>query len=58
MSFGTEPIEIIYLEMIKNAGVGVAMYNADRVVKSIAKCVTDSNKNKGVEMWLRKNLTF
>ena len=44
--------------MIKNAGVGVAMYNADRVVKSIAKCVTDSNKDKGVEMWLRKNLTF
>lgn len=34
------------------------MYNADRVVKSIAKCVTDSNKDKGVEMWLRKNLTF
>lgn len=46
------------LEMIKNAGVGVAMYNADGVVKSIAKCVTDSNKYKGVEMWLRKNLTF
>lgn len=46
------------LKMIKNAGVGVAMYNADGVVKSIAKCVTDSNKDKGVETWLRKNLTF
>ena len=45
-------------EMIKNAGVGVVMHNADIVVRNITKNIANSNKDKGVEMWLRKNLTF
>jgi Cof subfamily protein (haloacid dehalogenase superfamily) len=42
------------LEMIKNAGTGVAMGNAEEQLKSIANYITDTNVNDGVAMFLKK----
>lgn len=44
------------IDMIKNAGIGVAMGNAQEDVKSIADYVTDTNINDGVAKYLNKNI--
>ena len=44
------------LEMIKNAGTGVAMGNAEEQLKAIANYITDSNVNDGVAKFLKKNV--
>ncbi len=41
------------LEMIQNAGIGVAMGNAVEEIKQNANSITISNNEKGVEVWLR-----
>lgn len=43
------------LEMIKNCGIGVAMGNAEESIKNVAKYITKSNNEKGVEIFLRKH---
>lgn len=42
------------LELIKNVGVGICVSNADAKVKKVAKEVTLSNEEKGVEQILKK----
>ncbi len=42
------------LDMIKNAGIGVAMGNAEKVVKESANFVTDTNANDGVAKYLKR----
>ena len=42
------------LDMIKHAGIGVAMGNAEKVVKESANFVTDTNMNEGVAKYLKK----
>ena len=42
------------LEMIKHAGIGVAMGNAEKVVKESANFVTDTNMNEGIAKYLKK----
>ena len=42
------------LDMIKHAGIGVAMGNAEKVVKESANFVTDTNMNDGVAKYLKK----
>ena len=42
--------------MIKNAGVGIAMGNAQQEIKNIADFVTDTNTNDGVAKYLDKNI--
>ena len=44
------------LEMIKNAGTGVAMGNAEEQLKSIANYITDTNVNDGVAKFLKENV--
>ena len=44
------------LEMIKNAGIGVAMGNAEEQLKVIANYITDSNVNDGVAKFLKENV--
>lgn len=44
------------LDMIKNAGVGIAMGNAQQEIKNIADFVTDTNTNDGVAKYLDKNI--
>ena len=43
-------------EMIKNAGIGVAMENAEKCIKEIADAITDSNMNEGVSNFIKKEL--
>ena len=40
-------------DMIKNAGIGVAMGNAEESVKEIADFITDSNMNDGIANFIR-----
>lgn len=42
------------ISMLKQAGIGVAMGNAQEVVKDIADYVTTSNQNNGVALAIRK----
>ena len=44
------------LEMIKNAGIGVAMGNAEEQLKAIANYITDSNVNDGVAKFLKDKI--
>ncbi len=43
-------------DMIKNAGMGVAMKNAEQEIKENADFITDSNDNDGVAKFIEKNL--
>ena len=43
-------------DMIKNAGTGVAMENAEDCIKEIADVITDSNLNEGVSNYIKKEL--
>ena len=43
-------------DMIKNAGIGVAMGNAEESIKKIASIVTDTNNNDGVAKYIEKNV--
>ena len=40
------------IEMLKIAGTGVAMGNASEKVKEAADCVTETNDNDGVAIWI------
>ena len=51
IAFGDDTNDI---EMIKNAGIGVAMGNADEQLKNIADFITDTNQNDGVAKFLGK----
>ena len=42
------------LDMIKHASIGIAMGNAEKVVKESANFVTDTNMNEGVAKYLKK----
>ena len=44
------------LEMLKFAGIGVAMENSEKTVKEIADYVTDTNQNDGVAKFLQEKL--
>lgn len=44
------------VDMLKAAGIGVAMGNAPEIVKSAADVVTDSVENDGVAAWIENNL--
>ncbi len=44
------------LDMIKHAGIGVAMGNAEKVVKESANFVTDTNMNEGVAKYLKEHI--
>ncbi|HCC03901.1 MAG TPA: Cof-type HAD-IIB family hydrolase [Clostridiales bacterium] len=44
------------LEMIKNAGTGVAMENAEEQLKEIADYITDTNENDGVAKFLKDKI--
>ncbi|GAM68497.1 hydrolase [Vibrio sp. JCM 19236] len=41
-------------EMLKYAGLGVAMENADDVTKALSNVVTDTNNNSGVGIAIEK----
>ncbi len=43
-------------DMIKNAGIGVAMGNAENSIKQIASIVTDTNDNDGVAKYIEKGI--
>ncbi|WP_018132660.1 Cof-type HAD-IIB family hydrolase [Effusibacillus pohliae] len=53
IAFGDEENDI---EMIRWAGVGVAMGNADSRLKELADCITESNENDGIAILLKKLL--
>lgn len=44
------------LDMIKHAGIGVAMGNAEKVLKESANFVTDTNMNEGVAKYLKEHI--
>ena len=44
------------LDMIKHAGISVAMGNAEKVVKEAANFVTDTNMNEGVAKYLKEHI--
>jgi len=44
------------LDMLKAAGIGVAMGNAIKEVKDSADVITDSVENDGVAVWIENNL--
>jgi len=44
------------IEMLKTAGIGVAMGNAIAAVKDIADFVTETNDNEGISVWINKYL--
>ena len=46
------------IQMLKFAGMGIAMGNADEKTKSISDYITDSNNNDGVAKALEKFLKF
>ena len=43
------------IEMIKNAGLGIAVKNAIPEVKAVADFICDSNDNNGIAKWLNAN---
>ena len=43
------------IDLIKNAGTGIAMGNAEQSVKEIADFITDSNMNNGVANYIKEN---
>jgi hydroxymethylpyrimidine pyrophosphatase-like HAD family hydrolase len=45
------------IEMLKTAGIGVAMGNAQDSVKEIADYVTETNDNEGISVWINKYLS-
>lgn len=53
VAFGNDYNDI---DMIKNAGIGIAMKNAEDSVKKIADFVTDSNMNEGVAKYIKENI--
>ena len=55
MAFGDDHNDY---EMIKNAGVGVAMGNAEDRIKKIADFVTDTNMNNGVANFVKNYEKF
>ena len=44
------------LDMIKHAGISVAMGNAEKVVKDAADFITDTNMNEGISKYLKENI--
>lgn len=44
------------IELIKRAGIGIAMENAVQAVKDVADQMTDTNANDGVAKWLEENI--
>lgn len=44
------------IDMIENAGVGVAMGNGEDIIKNISDYITDTNENDGVAKFLRENI--
>ena len=44
------------LDMIKHAGIGVAMGNAEKVIKDAADFITDTNMNEGISKYLKENI--
>jgi Cof subfamily protein (haloacid dehalogenase superfamily) len=44
------------IEMLKTAGIGVAMGNAITAVKNIADHITETNDNEGISVWINKYL--
>jgi len=61
--FGFDPSQILAIgdapndmEIIMNAGIGVAMGNAQKSVKAVAKFVTETNDNDGVAYAMNKFL--
>ena len=44
-------------EMIKNAGLGIAMENAAPEIKKIADDITTSNEQNGVGQAIKRNVT-
>lgn len=53
VAFGDDTNDI---DMIKSAGIGVAMGNATEEVKAVANYVCDTNNNNGVAKWINKYL--
>lgn len=53
MAFGDNYNDI---EMLKAVGVGVAVKNAKQEVLSVSDCVTESNKEDGVALFLEKHI--
>ena len=45
------------IELIKNAGLGIAMGNALYEIKNVADDITDTNDNNGVAVYLKKLLS-
>ena len=44
------------IEMLKTAGIGVAVGNAISAVKEIADYVCGTNDNDGVAVWIEENI--
>ena len=44
------------IDMIKNAGIGIAMGNAEENVKKVANFVTDTNMNDGVAKYIKQKI--
>ena len=44
------------IDMIKNAGIGIAMGNAEEDVKKVANFVTDTNVNDGVAKYIKQKV--
>ena len=40
------------IDMIKNAGIGIAMGNAETAVKDVADFIIDTNMNDGVAKYI------
>ena len=53
VAFGDDLIDI---EVLENCGYGIAMGNALKEVKEIAKYICETNENDGVAKWLEKNI--
>lgn len=44
------------LEMVRNAGIGIAMGNAEESVKKVADFVTNTNMNDGIAKYIKENI--
>ena len=53
LAFGDDYNDI---EMLKNAGIGVAVGNAIDEVKAVADYICDTNDNDGVAKWVEENI--
>lgn len=53
IAFGDEDND---LEMIQYAGIGVAMGNANPMLKAVANHITDTNDNDGIALFLERHL--